>query len=147
MFIKRKTTAGKVYAYRMVVSFKMLVYFLTSHRTTVSVLLSLDITRFFAGHCRMPCANIQACNKLYQTIRLYHKLHYDVYPSIEVLLNEDEKTIVLGTIHIWRPWKLSNFQGPPPPPPPPPPLAQLRPTFFHLLDLGRPISSESPLPL
>ena len=99
MFIKRKTTAGKVYAYRMVVSFKMLVYFLTSHRTTVSVLLSLDITRFFAGHCRMPCANIQACNKLYQTIRLYHKLHYDVYPSIEVLLNEDEKTMVLGTIH------------------------------------------------
>ena len=29
----------------------------------------------------------------------------------------------LGTIHIWYPWKLSNFQDPPPPPPTPCPSA------------------------
>ena len=29
-------------------------------------------------------------------------------------------------------------------PPPPAPLIQLRPKFFHLLDLGRPISNERP---
>ena len=42
----------------------------------------------------------------------------------------------LGIIHIWRPWKS------PPSRPPPTFLVQLRPKFFHPLDLGRPISKE-----
>ena len=45
----------------------------------------------------------------------------------------------LGMIHIWRPWKLSNFQDPLPP-------VHLFPKFFHPLDLGRPISNEPPAP-
>ena len=64
MFIKRETRAGKVYAYQMRLSFKMLVvfFFLTSCQTTVSVVkqFSSDIIRFFAGHCRMYGADIQA---------------------------------------------------------------------------------------
>ena len=44
-------------------------------------------------------------------------------------------------IHIWRPWKLSKFQDPPTP------LVHLRPTFFHPLDLGRPILNEHTPPI
>ena len=47
----------------------------------------------------------------------------------------------LGTIHIWYPWKLSNFQDPPHLPPP----VHLRPKFLHILDLVHPILNE-PLP-
>ena len=43
----------------------------------------------------------------------------------------------LATIRIWRPWKLSNFQDPIP-------LVHLRPKFFHLLDLERPILNKPP---
>ena len=43
--------------------------------------------------------------------------------------------ILLGTILIWRPWKLSNFQDLPLP-------VHLYPKFFHHLDLGRPISNQ-----
>ena len=65
MFIKRETRAGKVYAYQMPLSFKMLVvffFFLTSCQTTVSVVkqFSSDIIRFFARHCLMYGADIQA---------------------------------------------------------------------------------------
>ena len=48
---------------------------------------------------------------------------------------------MLGTIHIWRPWKLFNFQDPSIP------LVHLCTTIFHPLDLGRPILNRSPLPL
>ena len=61
--------------------------FLTSRRATVSVKkqFSTDITRFFAGHCLMSCANIQARNHiifshcsvggvtLYGTVQVTHK--------------------------------------------------------------------------
>ena len=65
MLIKRKTRPGKSYACQMLLSFKTLVtydLFLTSRQTFVSVVkqLSLDITRFFAGHCPMSVAVIQA---------------------------------------------------------------------------------------
>ena len=40
----------------------------------------------------------------------------------------------LGMIHIWPPWKLSNFQDLHI-------LAHLRPKFFHPLDLGRPFQA------
>ena len=58
MFIKRKTRAGKAYAYRMLLSFKTSLTYkknLTSRRTTVFVvkLLLSDITRVFSGHCPM----------------------------------------------------------------------------------------------
>ena len=42
---------------------------------------------------------------------------------------------LLGMIHKWRPWKLSNFQDP---------HVHLRPKFFHCLDLGCPVSNEPP---
>ena len=60
MYLKRKTIAGKSYAYRMLLSFKTL---LTSARTTVSFVkqFSLDITLFFARHCQMSGANIDVC--------------------------------------------------------------------------------------
>ena len=60
MFIKRNTRPGKTSTYEMFLSFKKK---LTSRRDTVSVvkLLSLDKTRFFAGHCPMPGVNIQIC--------------------------------------------------------------------------------------
>ena len=48
--------------------------------------------------------------------------------------------MTLGTIHIWRPLKLSNFQDPPA-------LVHLRPIFFHLLDLGCPILNKPLTPL
>ena len=38
-------------------------------------------------------------------------------------------SIKLGMIHIWRPWKMSNFQDLPPP------LVHLRPKFFNLFTL------------
>ena len=38
----------------------------------------------------------------------------------------------LGTLYIWRPWILSNFQDPQP-------LVYLWPKYFYSLDLGRPI--------
>ena len=66
MLIKRKTREGKVYGYQMLLRFKTLVIykkiFLTSLRTTASVLKQLlsDITRYFAEHCLLPGANIQA---------------------------------------------------------------------------------------
>ena len=45
---------------------------------------------------------------------------------------------ILGIIHIWHPWKLSNFQDPPPPCP--------STKFSHPLDLGRPIPNDLPPP-
>ena len=59
MSIKRKTRARKAYAYRMLLSSKTSV---TLRPATVSVVeqLSSDITRFFAGHCPISGANIQA---------------------------------------------------------------------------------------
>ena len=65
MFPKRKTRAGKVCVYRILLSFKTSVTYkkiLASCRTTVSVVkqLSSDITQFFAGHFPMSGANIQA---------------------------------------------------------------------------------------
>ena len=62
MFIKRKTRAGKVCAYRMGVSFETWVTHkkkLTSRRKTLSVVkqLSLDITPFYDEHCPMSDAN------------------------------------------------------------------------------------------
>ena len=65
MFIKRKTRAGKVYAYRMLPSFKTLVtykqFFKLHAGLSFMKQLLPDITRFFAGHCPMSVANIQAC--------------------------------------------------------------------------------------
>ena len=56
MFIKRKTRAGKTYdTYRMFLSFKILATYKKRFNFTS------DITRFFAGQCPMPGANIQAC--------------------------------------------------------------------------------------
>ena len=65
MFIKREIRGGKTYVYRMVLSFKTSVtvdFFVTSRRTPVSVVeqFSSDITWFFAKHCLMSGANIQA---------------------------------------------------------------------------------------
>ena len=65
MFIKRKTRAGKAYAYRMLLSFKTLLtynFFLSSRRSNVSVVkqLLMDATQFFAGYCPMSGATIQA---------------------------------------------------------------------------------------
>ena len=67
MFLKRKIRAGKVYSHRMLWSLKMSVtmsffLILTSRRTTVSVVKQplSDITRFFAGHCPVSGATIQA---------------------------------------------------------------------------------------
>ena len=65
MLIKRKTRPGKSYACQMLLSFKTLVTYnllLTSRKTFVSVVkqLSLDITRFFVGHCPVSIAVIQA---------------------------------------------------------------------------------------
>ena len=65
MFINRKTTAGKVYVYRMLLSLKTLVTYkknLTASRTTLSVVKQLlsDITRFFVEHRPMPGAYSQA---------------------------------------------------------------------------------------
>ena len=65
MSIKRKTGVGKAYAYRMLWNFKTSVthtFFLATRWTTVSVVKQflLDKTRFFAGYCPMPAANIQA---------------------------------------------------------------------------------------
>ena len=48
---------------------------------------------------------------------------------------------MLGTIHIWPPWKLSNFQDPSIP------LVHLCTKFFHPLKLGRSILNRHPLPL
>ena len=48
---------------------------------------------------------------------------------------------MLGAIHIWRPWKLSNFQDSFIP------LVHLCTKFFHLLDLERPILNRSLPPL
>ena len=64
MFLKRNTMAGKVYAYRLFLSFKTLVTYnqkLTSRRTTVSFgrQLPSGITRFFARNYPMSGANIQ----------------------------------------------------------------------------------------
>ena len=64
MFIKRTARAGNAYAYPMLLSFKMSSTYkkkLTSCRTTASMvmLLSLDMTQFFAVHCSMSSANIQ----------------------------------------------------------------------------------------
>ena len=60
MYLKRKTIAGKPYAYRMLLSFKTL---LTSAWTIVSVVkqFSSDITLFFARHCPMSGTNIHVC--------------------------------------------------------------------------------------
>ena len=44
--------------------------------------------------------------------------------------------ILLGIIHIWCPWRFSNFQDLPPR------LVYLHPKFLQSLDLGRPISNE-----
>ena len=65
MFIKRKTTAGKVHAYRILLRFKTsltCIFSLTSQRTTLSVVKQFlsDIIRFFAGHCPTSDVNIQA---------------------------------------------------------------------------------------
>ena len=66
MFMKRKAKAVKAYACQMLVSFKTSLTYnkkiLTSRRTNASVAkqLSSDITQFFAGHCPMCGANIQA---------------------------------------------------------------------------------------
>ena len=56
MFIKRKTSAGKAYTYRTLLSFKTPAtynYFLISRWATVSVVkqLSSGVIRFFVGHC------------------------------------------------------------------------------------------------
>ena len=66
MFIKRKSRAGKVKVYSMLLSFKISVTFflnLTSRRTDMSVMKHFvsDITPFFTGHCPMVGANIQVC--------------------------------------------------------------------------------------
>ena len=66
MFIKRKTRAGKAYAYQMLVSVKVSLTckkILTSRWITVSTVkqLSLDTSQFFAGHSPIltkSCANI-----------------------------------------------------------------------------------------
>ena len=47
----------------------------------------------------------------------------------------------LGTIHIWRPENCPIFKTTHLPP-----LAQLRPKFFHPLDLERPVSSKPLVP-
>ena len=58
MFIERKTRAGKVYVYRMLLKFKTSVkkIFLTSLRTTVSFVkqVSSDITLFLLDIVRCP---------------------------------------------------------------------------------------------
>ena len=56
MFIKRKTSAGKAYTYRTLLSFKTSAtynYFLISRWATVPVVkqLSSGVIRFFVGHC------------------------------------------------------------------------------------------------
>ena len=65
MFIKRETGTGKIYAYRILLSFKMsvtLIFFFTLRRTTAPFVkpFSLDIIQFFVRHCPMSGANIQA---------------------------------------------------------------------------------------
>ena len=66
MFIRRENRAGKAYVYRMLLSFKTSVtyeiFFLNLHQTTAPVVkqFSSDTTRFFAGHCPISDANMQA---------------------------------------------------------------------------------------
>ena len=61
-----KTTTGKAYIYRMLLSFKTSVTYkkITSHQTTVPVVkqLSSDIIRFFAGHYSTSSANMWSAN-------------------------------------------------------------------------------------
>ena len=48
------------------------------------------------------------------------------------------RAVILGTIHIWHPWKLSNIQDPPP-------FCSATSEILPPLDLGRPISNIPPL--
>ena len=66
IFVKRKAGAGRAYAYQMLPSFKTLVTLKTFFNFTPDNCVRCeaafsDITRFFAGHCPMFGANIQAC--------------------------------------------------------------------------------------
>ena len=65
MFIKQNK-AVNTYAYRMLLSFKTSVTYINffNFKPDISVRCeapSSDITRFFAGHCPISDANIQAC--------------------------------------------------------------------------------------
>ena len=63
MFIK-KPKSVKAYAYRMILNFKKSVTYkkktFTPNNLSVVKQPSSDITQFFAGHCSMSGANIQA---------------------------------------------------------------------------------------
>ena len=50
------------------------------------------------------------------------------------------RAVILGTIHIWHPWKLSNIQDPPP-------FCPATSEILPPLDLGGLISNITPLPL
>ena len=83
----------------MILSFKTSItynFFLTLYRTTVSVVkqLSSDVTQFFAGHCPMSGAYIQACavcGKILVVIDSF-KLHlwcwswevFQIFESLEI---------------------------------------------------------------
>ena len=59
---------------------------------------------------------------------------------VNCLLQQKKVTMMLEKIHIWPPWKLSNFQDPPSP------LVHLPPKLFHPLELGRPFPNETTSP-
>ena len=71
----KKPEAVRAYAYQMLLRFKtsvtiyiyIYIYIQNSRRKTVSVVKqsSPKITQFFAGHCPMSVANIQACRLLF----------------------------------------------------------------------------------
>ena len=58
--------------------------------------------------------------------------------KISNLEHNEKFTLKLGTIHIWRLRKLSNFENTPP-------LGHILPKSFLSLDLGRPIINKTPL--